>query len=326
MNQGDTLKHVRAGAPLRIKATTFNTIIDATRKIMSMANRPPRHLSRPEQRSSGIVLVKNASGTNQGRAAVLGISGPVLTPSGGDPAPLLSRLAVTGVVPDADYHRGQFVVTLEPVRDGEYGLAVADGLCHVQVDVADAAHQWADVKDGSTASLASGETGTARILWKESGTGVVWAVVLLGASPQTVLLVDSDTPEVDGPGLEYVTDDDGLDRLRAAVQATGGDFGALRFDANGSLYVALGFGLEDTADGAAADAAALAGDGLGEDGATGKLKALVGDNLVISGGVIHHDAHGEATQIVDYSDNTGTPMQMLFDAKGHFVGIQAPPP
>jgi len=261
-----------------------------------------------------------------GRPAVLGVSGPVLTPSGGDPTPLLQKLALDCVTPDVDAHRGRFAVLLEPIPAGSLGLATVAGLCHVQVDVSDEGQVWADVKDADAASLESGETGTARILWKESGTGVVWAVVLLGASPQTVLLVDSDDPETDGPGLEYITDADGLERLRAAVQTPNGNFGALRFDAEGRLYVALGFGLKDTANGAAVDAATLAGDGLGEDQATGKLKVLPGTQIVIVNGAVAHDAPGEATQVVGYTDDLGTPMQMLFDAQGHFVGIQAPPP
>jgi len=320
MNNGDTLKRPQGDGPFLVKRATFNTIIDAVREYRAgQAARVARQAS-AEHRDSGIVLVRNNSGADRDRASVLGIGGPVFTPTGGDPTPLLQKLALDCVTPDADVHRGRFAVLLEPIRDSGLGLATVAGLCHVQVDVTDETHQWADVKDADTVSLASGETGTARILWRESGTGIVWAVVLLGASPQTVLLVDSETPEVDGPGLEYVTDADGLERLRTAVQATGGNFGALRFDTDGRLYVALGFGLKDTANGAAVDAAAIAGDGLGEDQPTGKLKILPGTQLVIVNGAVTHDSAGEVAAVVDY-DEGGVPMQLLFDAQGHFVAL-----
>ena len=149
---------------------------------------------------------------------------------------------------------------------------------------------------------------------------------ILGTSPDTVPLVDSDDPATDGPGLEYVTDDDGIERLRAALWSDGNGFGPLRFDANGRLTMGLGFGLERVAEGAAVDTDALAGDGLEADGPTGKLKAKLSDQLVFDNGAIAHDNHGQAAQAVDYKDHDGVNMQMLFDAKGHFVGIQAPPP
>ncbi len=102
--------------------------------------------------------------------------------------------------------------------------------------------------------------------------------------------------------------------------------GFLRTAVNRRPRAGLGLGLERVAEGAAVDAEALAGDGLEADGPTGKLKAKLSDQLVFDNGAIAHDNHGQATQAVDYLDATSTPMQMLFDAKGHFVGIQAPPP
>ncbi len=51
-----------------------------------------------------------------------------------------------------DLHRGRFVILAEPIPAGAIGSAWVAGACPVQVDVTDASHVWADVKDDYTAS------------------------------------------------------------------------------------------------------------------------------------------------------------------------------
>ena len=82
-------------------------------------------------------------------------------------------------IPAAADHIGNFVILLEPAA-GEIGRACISGVCPVRVDVNDEDDQFADVKDGEATMLESAPTGSARIIWKESGTGTKWAVVRLG--------------------------------------------------------------------------------------------------------------------------------------------------
>jgi len=88
-------------------------------------------------------------------------------------------VAVKCVTPAAG-HTGSFVVLLEPIIDGEIGRAVVSGVTPVKVDVADEAHAYADIAVGQAGYLASGESGSALILWKETGTGQKWALVKIG--------------------------------------------------------------------------------------------------------------------------------------------------
>jgi hypothetical protein len=56
---------------------------------------------------------------------------------------------------------------------------VAAGVVNVRINVASASHDYAELAAGETDFLNSAATGLARILWKESGTGIKWATVSL---------------------------------------------------------------------------------------------------------------------------------------------------
>jgi len=174
---GDPFRKAISGQPLRVPARTWNAFLEAARSHRDRQEDLGRE-ARPLG-DSGIVLVKNATGSDVGRFSVLGIDGVLITPEDNE-AEFLSRTALTGVTPTTD-HRGRFVVLLEPLRGGVLGRAVVTGPAPVQINVNHEDHGWADVKEGDATQLESARTGAALVLWKESGTGTKWAVVLLGA-------------------------------------------------------------------------------------------------------------------------------------------------
>ncbi|MCK4625175.1 MAG: hypothetical protein KAV00_07690 [Phycisphaerae bacterium] len=174
----DHLKKVKSGDALVIPAQTFNTFIDAARDFRARQHGRAQN-AQQTFRSSGIVLVKNISGYDQDRFAVLGINSPVITPTDNEDE-FKNRIALRGVVPAEDEHVGRFVILAEPLADGEIGRAFAHGVCPVKVNVEDEAHAYADIEDAQAQYLKSGTSGAAQILWAESGTGEVWAVVRLG--------------------------------------------------------------------------------------------------------------------------------------------------
>ena len=61
----------------------------------------------------------------------------------------------------------------------------------MQVNVSDEDHRYADISDAEPGYLASAEIGAAEILYKPSGTGVLWCLVRLGVKP-TELAPDGD--------------------------------------------------------------------------------------------------------------------------------------
>ena len=179
-----TLKKVRPGDPLEIPAAAFNTFIDVARAHLARQHARGRDAWRAFQQT-GIVLVKNASGSDVGQYGVLGIDGPIITAADNEDE-FRTRVALKGVTPSESDHVGRFVILLEPVADGQIGRGVAAGVtvARVSVDSEHADDSFADISDGSTTALALTSRGSAQVLWREAGdSGTKWAVVRLGREP-----------------------------------------------------------------------------------------------------------------------------------------------
>ena len=187
---GDSFKKVRTGDPLRIPAETFNTFIDAARDFKSRRQSSTRDPGF-DVRQTGIIPVKNNSGSDRNRFDILGVDRPIFTPDDSLTS-FQNQVSLVGVSPTEADHLGKFVVLLEPVRAGRIGMACVSGVCVVRLCVADAEHEFADVEDGQTANLKTATNGSAFILWREPAVGgygycgygygyggLVWAVVRL---------------------------------------------------------------------------------------------------------------------------------------------------
>ncbi len=185
------LDHVQPGQDLEISAVDWNAAMDAARAHRGAAGIPPTTPALPYG-GRGEVLIKNASGSDRGRNDVLGISDVLYTPTDNLNG-FRTRPILEGATPAVADHVGRFVVLLEPIANGKIGRAVADGLAVCQIEVTadgssgDGPGEYADVADGQADRLAAGGGGSARVLWREGGDGLQWAVVLLGAGlPGTV--------------------------------------------------------------------------------------------------------------------------------------------
>jgi len=177
MGAKDYLK-VRPGQPLRFPAGLYNGLVDLYRawregRLGGGTAPPAQSVVNP-----GVILVKNDSGSDQARLAVLGIDAPFESPADYEEG-FLREVGVKCVIPYLGSHFGRFVILQEPIGADNYGRALVFGITPVKIDIENEAHQFADVDDGVTTVLASGTSGAARILWKESGTGEKWAYVAL---------------------------------------------------------------------------------------------------------------------------------------------------
>ncbi len=171
------LQHVQPGQPLAISSSDWNKMTDAARafQLARFSQTPPPATAGPD-RGADLVLVRNDSGSDQERFAVVGIDGPIIGPD--DHLDEFKRqVTVSAVTPTAD-HAGRFVVLAEPLAIGRIGTAWVSGVCAVQVQRDDIDHGHAELAAGQTGHLVSGFEGSARILWHAGGsTG--WAVVAL---------------------------------------------------------------------------------------------------------------------------------------------------
>ena len=172
-------RKVQSGDKLRIPAAAYNAFVD-TAMDLRRRQQSQEQGAMPEQRQTGIILIRNDSGDDRGRFDVLGVQNTVVTPTD-NPDAFWNKVVLAGVKPTEADHKGRFVVLLEPIATGNIGQAIAAGVSVARVNVTDADHKFADVSDNDAGQLTSTDSGAAAILWKESGTGVKWAVVRIGA-------------------------------------------------------------------------------------------------------------------------------------------------
>lgn len=173
------------------RATDWNSILDAA--LDARASRAGQQVDdsaqfRPPQT---VGLVKNNSSQGLDRFAVLALGAPLITPSA-NLSEFKERPAFAGTIPaaaDVASLPARWCVLLEAIPPGGVGSAQFAGVCPVQVNMVHANDPYADLCIGQT-YLQSGTTG-ARILWAESGTGLLWAVVEMDAQPVSFVRITS---------------------------------------------------------------------------------------------------------------------------------------
>jgi len=175
------LKRVSGGQPLRIRAATWNAVLDAAedyqrRQLTETGGRSP--IARPYLG----LPVSNDTGLDLDRFSVVGLDGPVFGPDDNqeefDNNPVFS-----GVTPQEGVHAGLYAILADALRAGDIGDAILVGVARVAVDVSDESHGWAEIADGDCSKLVSASSGSAQILWAEPGTGLKDALVRLGGPP-----------------------------------------------------------------------------------------------------------------------------------------------
>jgi len=188
-----TLTKVRPGQALKISADAFNAFVDAAQaqRGSSIGQAVEDSTARP---TAGIVTVRNDSGADQDRFAVLGIDAPLILPTD-NPASFQERVALSLVAPDADEHGDRLCILQEPIASGALGRGLILGVSPVQLQVTSEDDRTAAVTTDDPSVLTTGADGSARILWKEPGTGEKWGLVQIpaggaaGGSPNLVLEV-----------------------------------------------------------------------------------------------------------------------------------------
>jgi hypothetical protein len=123
-----------------------------------------------------LVDVYNNSGSDCEKFHILGIDSNYYSTST-ELESFKDKVAFNGITPTTASHKGKFLVCAQQIANGTMGKAWIAGACQVQIDVTDATHTTADVRNSDRAKLASGFDGNARIIWKESGTGTKWAII-----------------------------------------------------------------------------------------------------------------------------------------------------
>jgi len=183
----DAFRKVRPGEPIKIAAQAWNQVID------QVTTRPRFDASTsPYPAINFQVRCRNSTSGDVARWGVLQITGVLETPTGATGASgatgsmdagTMSFLAYPGIVgvTPMDTAGARYVVATQPIKAGEIGMAAIDGVVQVKLDIQSASDNFATVKSGSVEQMKTASSGDASVLWKESGTGVKWGLVRIGA-------------------------------------------------------------------------------------------------------------------------------------------------
>jgi len=172
-------KKVNAGDSFEYPAGFFNDQVDAVNWIKSQQLNRARDALR-RYANPGLIRIKNTTASLVDRFGALGISG-VLIDEDTNPRHFKALPTLTGTTPTTADHTGKFVILQEPIRAGKIGVAIVSGLTVAKLNVGDADHEFADVKNSDTGEIRTAIHGAAQILWKESGTGAgKWGLVRIG--------------------------------------------------------------------------------------------------------------------------------------------------
>ena len=172
----DGFKKVRPGEPVRVAASAWNRIID---QVVTKPRFDGEGSAWPE--TNFRVRCRNSTATGVARWGILQITGVLESPTGVG-SQFEQWPGVVGVTPEGGVSAGAaYVVAVEPIPAGAIGRAAIDGVVQCKLDIQDAGHKYATIKDGSSSELKTASSGEASILWKEDGTGTdKWGLVRLG--------------------------------------------------------------------------------------------------------------------------------------------------
>lgn len=132
-----------------------------------------------------ICYVRNDTAFTCDAFTVLGLDGPVITRADND-VEFRNSITFKGVTPDSDEHTGKYCILQEPIKSGEIGRAVMSGVSWCQLNITADTDTAAEIEDGTRSYLKTGGSGSAKILYMESGTGTnKWGVVYLYNSTTT---------------------------------------------------------------------------------------------------------------------------------------------
>lgn len=134
--------------------------------------------------------IKNTTASNLSAFMVLGLDAPCIAPTSSatskETIAFRSHIAFDGIAPSTSTpHYGKFAVLQEPAKkNGGFARAIIGGLTFAKLNINDDQDVAAEITNGQTSYLNTQPHGSARILWKESGTGTdKWGLIHMGSWP-----------------------------------------------------------------------------------------------------------------------------------------------
>ena len=170
------LKRANTDGPFLVPKESYNAFVDAAeahRNRVGVIHRSDLFA----RDDSGIITIRNDSGSDRDRFDVLAIGDPIILPTD-NLNEFKNRVSMAGTTPSMPDDAGKIAVLLEPLGTAKIGKAMVSGVIATQVKMNDVDHPRCGFVDSSY-TLASGQVGPAEILWtavtSDGETG--WAVI-----------------------------------------------------------------------------------------------------------------------------------------------------
>ncbi len=170
---GDSFKKVQAGQSLEISASVWNALLDVSQQA-KRSQHNQADSSQPVTRHSNFALVRNQTGYELGRFAVVELGTPIITPTDNE-LEFKNRTSFSGLLPSITTG-ARFGVTLEPMAIGTIGTATVAGIVPVRVAVGADVYTCAEPMTG-TSILQCVPHGPATLLWIEPAGAIRWAII-----------------------------------------------------------------------------------------------------------------------------------------------------
>lgn len=187
-------------------------------------------------RSTQISQITNASGVDVPVGGVLGIDGFAFDADANENEFRAGDVDFKGVKPTLDDHSGKIAIAVDVAPSGKTRDFATFGWVQAKVDITDEEHTSCEIVDGEVGHLESSENGSIPMIPAQSGTGVKWAVVMLGGGSSLTHAFALE-PSVNGAKFRYTTGSDpdvDITTARVAINNTG------RFIAYGSQVIIKG--------------------------------------------------------------------------------------
>ena len=140
---GDNLRKVQSGEQLKIPAEAYNAFIDAVRE-----ERARRHSIEQEAglevRQTGIITVRNQSGTDQDRYHILALRNPIVNPTD-NLQEFKNRVSLDGVTAVDPAKCERFAILLDPLASGGIGRGIISGVAQVRINVIRESDTYAEI-------------------------------------------------------------------------------------------------------------------------------------------------------------------------------------
>lgn len=171
---GDPFKKARPGQPLEIPAEAYNAFVETAlahkRGQLSQTSEGQRPASAPT------IKVRNETGQPVPRFGVIGLGEPIILPSANLPE-FQNGVAFRGTLPQPGK---PFAIAQETLAAGTIGRCLVNGPTPARLNVTEESFVTAGPA-GDVGAITTAPNGPARILWRETGAGIRWAIVQLGS-------------------------------------------------------------------------------------------------------------------------------------------------